>query len=133
MVAGERMQKGVAYLEVMLAFSGQIPGALGLAILEESKEALVDAVDGLEEFINSHGFASYFVRGRVRGYGIAELSGAADTLSSQQWEHRVRVAVPRLALLPLLNGPRRLAHIIHCIPEFREDARIYWARAHVIL
>src|SRR6266852_5751052 len=65
------------YLEAMLPFSGQIPGALGLAILEESKEALVDAVDGLEEFINPHGLASYFMRGGVRGYGVAELSGAA--------------------------------------------------------
>jgi hypothetical protein len=127
MVAGERMQKGVAYLEVMLAFSGRIPGASGFAILEESKEALVDALDGLEEFINSHGLASYFMRGGVRGYGVAELSGAADTLSGEQGEHGVWIVAPRLALLPFLNGPRRLAHIIHGIPEFRKDARIYRA------
>ncbi len=107
--------------------------ALGFAIPEENKEALVDALDGSEEFINPHGFASYFLCGPVLGYGVAELSGAADTLSSNQGEHRVWIVVPRLALLPLLNGPRRLAHIIHGIPEFPEDALIYWARAHVIL
>ena len=93
----------------------------------------MDAVDGLEEFINPHGLASYFMRGGVRGYGVAELRGAADTFGSQQGEHRLWIVLPRLALLPLLNGPRRLAHMIHCIPEFREDARIYGARAHVVL
>jgi len=107
--------------------------ALGFAILEETKEALVDALDGSQEFINPYGFASYLVCGRVLGYGLAELSGAADTFRSQQGEHRVRILLPRLALLPLLNGPRRLAHMIHGIPEFRKDARIYRARAHVIL
>jgi hypothetical protein len=45
--------------------------ALVFAIFEEMKEALVDTLDGLEEFINPYGFASYFVRGRVRGYGVA--------------------------------------------------------------
>ena len=35
------------------------------------KEALVDTLHGLEEFINPYGFASYFARGRVRGYGLA--------------------------------------------------------------
>jgi hypothetical protein len=96
----------------------------GFALFEETKEALVDALDGSEEFVNPHGFASYFVCGRVRDYGVAELSCAADTLSSQQGEHRVWIVLPRLALLPLLNGPPRLAHIIHCIPEFSEDALI---------
>jgi hypothetical protein len=98
--------------------------ALGFAIPEEIKEALVDALDGSEEFINPHGFASYFVCGRVRGYGVAELSGAADSFSSQQGKHRVGILAPRLALLPLLNGPRGLAHIIHRIPELPEDALI---------
>jgi hypothetical protein len=93
----------------------------------------MDALDGSEELINPHGFASELVRGRGRGYGVAELSGAADTFSSQQGKHRVGILALRLALLPLLNGPRRLAHIIHRIPEFSEDALIYWARAHVIL
>src|SRR6266849_6726273 len=115
------------YSEVMLPLSGRTPGALCFAILEENKEALVDALDGLKEFINSHRFASYFVCSRVRGYGVAKLSGAADTFGSQQGEHRVRIMVPRLALLPLLNGPRGLAHMIHGIPEFGEDARIYRA------
>ena len=58
-------------------------------LLEEIKEGLVDALDGLKEFIHSHGFASYFVCGRVRDYAVAELSGAADTLSRQQREHGV--------------------------------------------
>src|SRR5258707_1422831 len=107
--------------------------ALGFAIFEEIKEAVVDAGDGSEEFINPHGFASYFVCGRVPGYGVAQLSGTADTLSSNQGEHRMCIVVPRLALLPLLNGPRRLAHIIHFTAEFREDARNYWAGAHVVL
>jgi hypothetical protein len=93
----------------------------------------MDALDGSDEFINPHGFASYFVSGQARGNGVAELSGAADTFSSQQREHGEWILLPRLALLPLLNGPRRLAHIIHCIPEFAEDARIEWARAHLIL
>ena len=57
--------------------------ALGFAIFEEIKEALVDALDGLEEFINPHGLASYFVCGRVGGYGFAELRGAADTFGCQ--------------------------------------------------
>ncbi len=65
----------------------------GFTVPEEIKEALVDAHDGSEEFINPHGVASYFVCRRVRGYGVAELSGAADTLSSQQGEHRVCIVV----------------------------------------
>src|SRR5260370_35812356 len=101
----------------MLPFSGQIPGALGLAILEESKEALVDAVDGLEELINPHGLASYFMRGGVRGYGVAELRGAADTFSCQLEEHRLGIVLPRLAVLTFLNGPRRLSHMISCSPD----------------
>jgi len=107
--------------------------ALGLAIPQEIKEALVDALGGSEEFINPHSFASHFMRSQVRGYGVAELSGAAETFSSQQREHGLWILLPRLALLPLLNGPRGLAHIIHCIAEFPEDARIYRAGAHVIL
>jgi hypothetical protein len=39
----------------------------------------VDAFDGLEEFIDPDGFASHFVRGQARGYGVAELSGAAES------------------------------------------------------
>ena len=102
-------------------------------VLKEIEERLVDALDDLKEFNNSLRFASYFVCGRVRNYRVAELSGAADTLSRQQREHGVWIVVPQLALLPLLNGPRGLAQLIHCIPEFPEDARIYWPRAHVIL
>ena len=93
----------------------------------------MDAVDGLEKFVNAHGFASYFVSGKAGGYGVAELSGAADTFSSQQREHSEGILAPRLALLPLLNGPRGLADVIHGIPEFLEDARIERARAHLIL
>ena len=93
----------------------------------------MDALDGSKEFINPHGFAGYIVSGKARVYGVAELSGAADTFSSQQREHREWILFPRLALLPLLNGPGRLAHIIHGIPEFPEDARIEWAGAHLIL
>jgi len=93
----------------------------------------VDTLNGPEEFINPHGFASYLACGRGRAYGIAELSSAADTFSSQQGKHCLWILVPRLPLLPLLNGPRRFADIIHCIPEFSEDALICWARAHVIL
>ena len=78
-------------------------------VVEEIKERLVDALDDLKEFIYSHGFASYFVCGRVRDYGVAELSGSADTLSRKQREHGVWIVVTQLALLPLLNGPRRLA------------------------
>jgi len=39
----------------------------------------------------------------------------------------VGILAPRLALLPLLNGPGGLAHIVDGIPEFPEDARIEWA------
>ncbi len=93
----------------------------------------MDALDGSEEFMNPHGFASYFVSVHALVYGVAELSGAADTFGSQQREHREWILLPRLALLPLLNGPRGLAHIIHGIPEFAEDARVERARAHLIL
>ena len=92
----------------------------------------MDTLDGSEEFINPHGFASYFVSGQARVDGVAELSGAADALSSQQREHGERILVPRLALLPLLNGPGGLAHIIDGIAEFAEDARIERARAHLV-
>jgi hypothetical protein len=93
----------------------------------------VDAIDGLEEFIDPNGFASYFVSCHTRGYGVAELSGAADAFGSQQGEHSEWILVPRLALLPLLNGPGRLTDIVHSIPEFPEDARIVWAGAHFVL
>jgi len=92
----------------------------------------VDPLYGSEEFINAHGFAGYFVSGQAGVYGVAELSGAADTFSSQQWEHSEGILFPRLALLPLLDGPRGLADIIDGIPKFPEDARIEWARAHLI-
>jgi len=93
----------------------------------------VDTLDGAQEFVDAHGFASYFVSGYARGYGITKLSGAADTFGGKQRDHSEWILFPRLALLPLLNGPRRLAHVIHGIPEFPEDARIEGARAHVIL
>src|SRR5260370_4612998 len=107
--------------------------ALAFAIPEEIKEALVDALGGSEEFINPHSFASHFMRGQVRGYGVAELSGAAETFSSQQREQGLWILLPRLALLPLFNGPRGLAHIIHCFAEFPEVSRFYRARPHVML
>ena len=96
-------------------------------VLEEIEEGLVDALDDLKEFIDSHGFPSYFVCGRVRDYGVAELSGAADGLSRQQREHGMWIVVPQLALLPLLNGPRRLAQFAgkrqteNCRRCFRRD------------
>jgi hypothetical protein len=104
-----------------------------LAVLHEINKALVDAFNGLEEFINADGFASYFVGGEAGGYGIAELGGAADTFSSQQRKHGEGILVARLAFLPLLNGPGSLAHIIHGIAKFPEDARIERARTHLIL
>jgi hypothetical protein len=109
-----------------------LPG-LSFAIFEETMEALVNAFDGLEEFIDPNGFASHFVSCHTRGYGVAELSGAADAFGSQQREHGEWILMARLALLPLLNGPGGLAHIIHGIPEFPEDAWIEGARAHFIL
>jgi len=93
----------------------------------------VDALDGLEEFMNAYGFASYFVSGQAGVDGVAELSGAADAFGSQQREHGERILVPRLALLPLLNRPGGLADIIDGIAEFAEDARIEGAGAHLIL
>ena len=41
--------------------------------------------------------------------------------------------LPGLALLPLLNRPGGLAHVIHGVPEFAQNALIDRARAHVIL
>jgi len=93
----------------------------------------VDALDGLEEFINPHGFAGYIVSGKARVYGVAKLSGAANTFRSKQREHREWILFPRLALLPLLDGPRGLADIIDGIPKFPEDTRIERAGAHLIL
>ena len=40
--------------------------ALVLTIFEKFKEALLDTLDRLEEFIYPYGSASYGVRGRVR-------------------------------------------------------------------
>jgi hypothetical protein len=31
----------------------------------------VDALDGLEKFVNAHGFASHFVCSHASGYGVA--------------------------------------------------------------
>jgi hypothetical protein len=58
---------------VTLTFVRQIPRKLGFAILEEIKEGLVDALYGSEEFVDPQGLASYFVCGRVRGYGVCPL------------------------------------------------------------
>jgi len=41
-----------------------------LRVLQESEEALLDALDGLEKFVNAHGFAGYFVSGQARGYVV---------------------------------------------------------------
>ena len=40
--------------------------ALRQAILEKMKEALVHPLDGPEEFLDPHGFASYLFAGRGR-------------------------------------------------------------------
>ena len=54
----------------------------------------MDAFDGLEEFIDTDGFASHFVRGQALGYGVTELGGAADAFRSQQREHREGILLP---------------------------------------
>lgn len=102
-------------------------------VSEQIHEALVEALDDCEEFIDPQGFARYVVCGRIRDYRIAELRGTANTLGGQQGKHCLRIMVLRLALLPFLNGPGRFAHVIHGIPELAEDARLDWAVAHVIL
>lgn len=85
-------------------------GRSGFTVPEEIKEALVDPLDGSQELINPHGFASYFVCGRARGYGVAQLSGAADTFSGQQRQHR---ATPSYAHDPLhLEIPLGCAHLL---------------------
>jgi hypothetical protein len=104
----------------------------GFAFLEERKKSLVDTLDGLEEFVDSHCFASYFVCVRFGSDGVAELRGAADAFGSQQGEYCLWILVPRLALLPLLNRPGCLSHIIHCIAEFPEDVGIYRGGSHVV-
>src|SRR5437016_7939685 len=95
--------------------------------------ALGDGLDGVEEFSDANGFSGYFVGSHARRYSVTELSGAADTFGGKQRDHSEWILFPRLALLPLLNGPGRLAHVIHGIPEFPENARIKWARAHLVL
>ncbi len=74
---------------------------------------LVYALDGPEELINSRGFTGYFVSSQVCGYRLVELSATADALSNEQREHRVGIVVLQLTLLPFLNGPCGLAHVIH--------------------
>ena len=74
-------------------------------------------LDGPEELVDSYRFAGYLVRCEVRRYRFTELGAAADTLGSQQGEHGLRIVLLQLALLPLLNRPRGLAHVVHCIAE----------------
>jgi len=72
--ASKQLTLGHWPLEDTLRFGSYDEGglsALVFAIFEAMKEALVDTLHGLEEFINPYGFASYFARGRVRGYGVA--------------------------------------------------------------
>src|SRR6266699_219398 len=47
-------------------------------ILEVILQMLVYTLDGLEELMHSRGLASHFVCGQVGGYGVIELSGAAE-------------------------------------------------------
>src|SRR5215475_11957397 len=49
-------------------------------VLEQICDALVQALDGLEELVNSDGFGGYFMDSQVRQYCFAELSGAANAL-----------------------------------------------------
>ena len=62
--------------------------------LEQIKQALVHPLDGPEEFLDPHGFASYLVAGRGRRYGIAELSRSVDTFGRQQGKHGAWILLP---------------------------------------
>src|SRR5260370_41183640 len=99
----------------------------GFTVPEQIRDALVQALDGSEKLVNTSGFAGYVVGGQVRHYCFAELSGAANALSGEQREHRVRIVMLQLALPPFLNGPRRLAHVIRRVAELCQYAGLYAA------
>ncbi len=92
----------------------------------------MQALDGLKKFSNAHGFAAYFVRSRGGCNGFAELGRAPDAFSGQQRNHRFGILLLRLALLPFLHGPGRLADVVHGVAEILEDARIDRAGTHVV-
>jgi len=69
-------------------------------VFEQICDALVQALDGLEELADSGGFAGYLMGSQVRHYRFTELSRAANALSGKQREHRLRIVLSQLALLP---------------------------------
>jgi len=93
----------------------------------------MDAFNGFEEFADAYCFAPYLLRGGSRADALAKLGGAPDALGGQQWNHRLWILALRLALLPFLNGPSRLAHVIHRVAKLRKHAGINRAGPHVVL
>src|SRR5579864_5820257 len=108
-----------------MAATAWIP--LGLLIAEKMPELFVNAFDGPEKFLDPHGFPGDLVGIRSRDDRVAQLRGAANAFGGQQGENRLWILAAQLAFLPLLNGPRRLAHIVHRIPKFPEDVRVHRA------
>src|SRR6516225_8715294 len=102
-------------------------------VLEQICDALVQALDGLEELVNSDGFGGYFMDSQVRQYCFAELSGAANALGGEQREHCLRIVLLQLALLPFLNCPRSFAHVVDGVAELCQYARLYASRLHRLL
>src|SRR5712664_3490500 len=105
----------------------------GVAVPEQIRDALVQALDGSEELVNSRGFAAYSVGGQVRRYCLVELSGPANALNNEQWEHGLRIVLLQLALLPLLNGPCGFAYVIHRVAELSQYARLHAAGFNCLL
>src|SRR2546429_2586122 len=64
---------------------------------------------------------------------LTELRSPANAFRREQGKHRLRVLVPRLALLPLLNRPGGLAHVIHGIAEFtdRKSTRLNSSHGYI--
>src|SRR5260370_15940494 len=89
----------------------------GFTILEQIREMLMYTRDGPEELRHSRGLAACFVSRQVGGYGVTELSGAADAVSGKQRQHGVRVTLLQLARLRFLGGRCRFADIIHGVAE----------------
>jgi len=69
-------------------------------VLEQICDTLVQALHGLEELVDSGGFAGYLMGSQVRHYRFTELSRAANALSGKQREHRLRIVLSQFALLP---------------------------------
>src|SRR5260221_12377493 len=95
-------------------------------------EAGGDLLKGLRKVGNSRGFGVYCLPGRVGGNGVDKLGGTADALSREQGEHRPGIVILELALLPLLNRPGSLTHVIYSVAEVCQDARVYSARANLL-